>query len=264
MVYTPADVGAAPVFVPTRWRRKPVYHLFTGRLDELATASGRGRLIVTPNTDHLRLLSRSRAFRRAYARADVVLNDSRALDRAFIHGQAFCLTGADLAREMIDRAPAGGRLQVIGFTPAVQAALARRRPDLDVRYLNPSMGYINKRAERRALVGQVKAAEPQVVLVCTGAPQSEIFAAQLKRAGTSADILCCGSGLLFLAGAASRAPAWMQVSGLEWLWRAISEPRTRGRYLKDLIFILANLRALLGLSTRGVAEFRRFRLRARV
>ena len=126
--------------------RRP-FRLFDGTLDHLA-APGPGRLIVTPNLDHLRLLTRSNALRRAYRAADVVLNDSRFLDRAFYCGQAFCLTGADLAPEMLERLPAGAHVLVIGCIPAVETALAARWPALVFSFRNPTMGYIKKRAER--------------------------------------------------------------------------------------------------------------------
>lgn len=232
--------------------------LFRGSLDELATrpeGKGRGRLIVTPNLDHLRMLSCVRAFRRAYASADVVLNDSRALDRAFIRGRAFVLTGADLAPQMLDRLAPGAVVYTVGYTPGVEAAMRRAYPTLDLRFLNPSMGYIRRRAERRDIVRQVLAANPDCVFVTTGAPQSEIFAAQLKRAGCDADILCCGSGLLFLAGESSRAPAWVQKRGGEWLWRCIREPRTRKRYARDLAFLIRALPTFLRVRRRGAANF---------
>lgn len=43
-----------------------------------------------------------------------------------------------------------------------------------------------------------------------------------------------GASLDFLAGAARRAPAWMQHSGTEWLWRLANEPgRLWRRYATD-------------------------------
>ena len=244
-------------------RRDPAFVLFRGTMDELATrppGQGTGRLIVTPNVDHLRLLSRSRTLRRAYATADLVLNDSRALDRSFIGGTAFCLTGTDLTPQMLDRLAPGAVVCSIGCTPAVEAAMREAYPHLALNFINPSMGYIRKRAERRALVAQVRTIDPICVFVSTGAPQSEIFAAQLKRAGCDADILCCGSGLLFLAGSTPRAPLWMQRRGGEWLWRFLVEPRTRVRYIKDALFLMGNLRALRALRTAGVARFAHFQL----
>ena len=243
--------------------RRPRYELFSGTLEELArrpAGPDSGRLIVTPNVDHLRLLSRSRALRRAYGAADVVLNDSRALDRAFIRGRAFVLTGADLAPEILARLEPGSKVFTIGCTEAIEAAMRAAYPGLELRFLNPSMGYIHKRGERRAVARAVIEADPACVFVCTGAPQSEVMAAQLKRAGCGADILCCGSGLLFLAGETPRAPRWMQMRGGEWLFRFLAEPRTRKRYVRDALFLLGSVRSLLDLRRSGSARFGGFTL----
>ena len=266
---TPADAFVGPSVLSTPARRAPArphYVLFQGTLDELATrppGHGQGRLIVTPNVDHLRLLTRSRALRRAYATADLVLNDSRALDHAFVRRRAFVLTGTDLTPEMLKRLAAGAVVYSIGCTPEVEAAMRQAYPRLDLRFLNPSMGYIRKRAERRAIVRTVMAADPACVFVSTGAPQSEIMAAQLKRAGCDADILCCGSGLLFLSGSTPRAPVWLQMLGGEWFWRFVLEPRTRKRYLRDAAFLVQALPSFLTLRRTGAAEFAGFRLSCR-
>jgi exopolysaccharide biosynthesis WecB/TagA/CpsF family protein len=247
-------------------RTEALYTLFRGTMDELATrppGAGTGRLIVTPNLDHLRLLTRSRTFRRAYATADLVLNDSRAIDRAFVRGRAFVLTGTDLTPEMLKRLKPGATVFSIGCTAEVEAAMRQAYPCLDLRFLNPSMGYIRKRAERRQIVRTVLAANPACVFVSTGAPQSEIMAAQIKRAGCDADILCCGSGLLFLAGSTPRAPLWMQMRGGEWLWRFLVEPRTRKRYIRDAGFLLQALPSFLELRRSGAARFSGYGLACR-
>jgi N-acetylglucosaminyldiphosphoundecaprenol N-acetyl-beta-D-mannosaminyltransferase len=46
--------------------------------------------------------------------------------------------------------------------------------------------------------------------------------------------LCIGATIDFLAGERRRAPRWMRRTGLEWLFRALSEPRRLGRrYARD-------------------------------
>jgi len=109
-------------------------------------------LIVTPNLDHLRLLALSAALRRAYAEADVVLNDSRFLDRLALRGRSLCWPGSDLAPAMLTALAPGARVVMIGGGPAVQAYLVDAFSTLDIAFLEPSMGYIHRRAERRALV----------------------------------------------------------------------------------------------------------------
>lgn len=220
----------------------------------------RGLLIVTPNLDHLRLLNRSAALRRAYRRADVVLNDSRFLDRLCLNGRALTLPGSELAPMMLARAAAGAKALVIGCDEAVKADLTARYPHLEFAFVEPSMGFIRRRAERRALVKAALAGKPSMVFVCTGAPQSELLAAQMRRAGVKADILCCGSAFHFLAGTKARAPVWARRIGGEWAWRFALEPRTRQRYLADALFLAANVPTFLSLRLTGRAGFGRYEI----
>jgi len=220
----------------------------------------RGALIVTPNLDHLRLLSLSAALRRAYRSADVVLNDSRFMDRLCLGGRVLTLPGSELAPLMLERAGPGSRVLVVGCDEAVEADLRARYGALDFVFVEPSMGFIRRRAERRALVAAALDARPSLVFVCTGAPQSELLAAQMKRAGLKADILCCGSAFHFLAGTKARAPIWARRLGGEWAWRFALEPRTRKRYLADALFLLAKAPAFLSLRLTGRARLGRYEI----
>ena len=210
---------------------------------------GRPRLIVTPNLDHWRLLHRSAAFRSAYRAAAVVLNDSRFLRRALWDPATPTLPGADLALRMLDAAPAGSGVLVVGCPPGVEAWLRARRPDLRVQGVEPSHGYVFKRAERRALAEVARQMRPERIFVCTGAPQSEVVAAGLLRAlDHPCDLLCCGAALQFAAGLKPRAPGWAQALGLEWAWRLATEPHTRTRYVLDALFLLTHAARLRRLS----------------
>lgn len=218
-------------------------------------------MIVTPNLDHLRLLGLSRALRHAYSQADVIVNDSRFLDKLAIRGAVPCIPGSELAPDMLEALRPGSRVCMIGGTPEVQAFLAHAFPRLLFAFVTPSMGYIKRRSERRAMVAEVMVGAPDCVFVCTGAPQSELLAAQLKRAGCAATLLCCGSAFNFLAGIKPRAPRLFQLMGAEWLWRFIGEAHTRRRYIADALFVLANLRAVLRMRRTGQVQFPAFLLR---
>ncbi len=220
--------------------------------------AGRPRLIVTPNLDHWRLLHRSAAFRAAYRAAAVVLNDSRFLRRALWDARTPTLPGADLALRMLDAAPNGSGVLVVGCPPGVEAWLRARRPDLRVHGVEPSRGYVFKRAERRALATLARDLRPDHIFVCTGAPQSEVVAAGLVRAlDHPCDLLCCGAALQFAAGLKPRAPGWAQASGLEWAWRLLTEPHTRTRYLLDAVFLATHAGRLRRLAPpRGAAAGR--------
>jgi N-acetylglucosaminyldiphosphoundecaprenol N-acetyl-beta-D-mannosaminyltransferase len=219
-----------------------------------------GLLIVTPNLDHLRLLGLSAALRKAYRCADVTLNDSRFLDRLCLKGRALTLPGSELAPMMLAQAPRGAKALVIGCDAAIKADLSARYPHLTFAFIEPSMGFIRRRAERRALVQAALTEAPSMIFVCTGAPQSELLAAQIKRAGVKADMLCCGSAFHFLAGTKARAPVWARRMGGEWAWRFVLEPRTRQRYLADAVFLARNALAFLSLRLTGAARFGRYEI----
>lgn len=66
-----------------------------------------------------------------------------------------------------------------------------------------------------------------------GIPLEQRFVSRnLDRLSGVAVIKTCGGLFDFIAGKNSRAPQWMQDMGLEWLYRAMLEPKRLGkRYL---------------------------------
>jgi N-acetylglucosaminyldiphosphoundecaprenol N-acetyl-beta-D-mannosaminyltransferase len=81
------------------------------------------------------------------------------------------------------------------------------------------------REEWDALLGQVRAARPDLVWVGLGAPRQELFMHEHWRALAPAVLLGVGAAFDFMAGSLARAPEWMRRAGLEWLFRLASEPR---------------------------------------
>ena len=70
-----------------------------------------------------------------------------------------------------------------------------------------------------------------------------------QRANLDAPLLVgVGAAFDFLAGAKPQAPRWMQRSGLEWLFRLLSEPRRLWRrYAQYPRFVWLALGQILGL-----------------
>jgi exopolysaccharide biosynthesis WecB/TagA/CpsF family protein len=68
-----------------------------------------------------------------------------------------------------------------------------------------------------------------------GSPQSELICALIRQRGKARGVgLCVGASLEFLTGAKRRAPRWMQIAGLEWLYRLANEPaRLWRRYILE-------------------------------
>jgi N-acetylglucosaminyldiphosphoundecaprenol N-acetyl-beta-D-mannosaminyltransferase len=239
--------------------------LFSGSLDSLlqrTTKPSRGPLLlVTPNLDHLRLLGRIPAFRRAYASADLIVNDSKFLDRYFLRGNALCAPGSDIVPSFLQQLGPSFRVCVVGFTEAVKSAITKAFPHLAFSFVQPSMGYILRHQERLSLVERILKLNPDIVLVCTGAPQSEIFAAQLKRStDKNISILCCGSALQFLTGEKKRSSKRISNLGMEWAFRFFHEAHTRRRYVYDSLFLLTRLSSFVTFRMNGRASFGPYRL----
>jgi N-acetylglucosaminyldiphosphoundecaprenol N-acetyl-beta-D-mannosaminyltransferase len=88
--------------------------------------------------------------------------------------------------------------------------------------------------DHEQIVARVNAAGADVLLVAMGNPKQEHWLA-MHRGRLNVKVgIGIGGTLDFLAGAARRAPRWMQSSGLEWLHRTLQEPRRLARrYLHD-------------------------------
>ena len=72
---------------------------------------------------------------------------------------------------------------------------------------------------------------PTVIVLCLGFPLQE-ETALLLQGHIKSPIVCLGASLDFYAGLKQRAPKILRISGLEWFWRLLQEPkRLWRRYL---------------------------------
>jgi exopolysaccharide biosynthesis WecB/TagA/CpsF family protein len=110
------------------------------------------------------------------------------------------------------------------------------------------MGFIHDRAAVAAAVEFVAGHPGRFVFVAMGPPQSELFCAKVIADGRSSGVgLCIGSSLNVITGQSDPAPAWMEHSGLVWLYRLVREPKRLWRRY------LVNDMAGLALCARAVA-----------
>jgi exopolysaccharide biosynthesis WecB/TagA/CpsF family protein/anti-anti-sigma factor len=151
------------------------------------------------------------------------------------------VTGADLVPKLAALAAAKGmKIFMLGAMPEV-AQLARKRliaahPGLQiVGCVSPPVAPLVD-MDHDELLNSIRAAGPDILLVAFGNPKQEKWIHMHRRA--LADVSVCigvGATFDFIAGHTSRAPKWMQKSGLEWVYRLQQEPRRLGgRYMRDL------------------------------
>lgn len=196
-------------------------------------AAGRGFALATINLDHLVKLRREPAFRSIYARQDIVVADGNPivwLSRLARRPVAL-VPGSDLVLPLVAEAARADRpVAIIGTTDAAlaaaQAHVAGAVPG--VRFgpcISPPLGFDPEGPLARVMLAEVAALGPCLCLIALGAPKQERLAALGRTLAPRAGFASVGAGIDFLAGHQTRAPAWVRKLALEWLWRALSQPR---------------------------------------
>jgi N-acetylglucosaminyldiphosphoundecaprenol N-acetyl-beta-D-mannosaminyltransferase len=216
--------------------------------------AGRGGAVFTPNVDHVVLAAEDPRLSAAYARADLSLCDGQPLRwTAPLLGLALPekVSGADLLLPAMRlAAERGWGIYLLGGAPGVAVAAAERLGrEMGVRVVGtsePRVG-LEPLPDEGAVVAAIAATQPQLLLVCLGAPKGELFIDRNRARLADAVALSIGASLDFYVGRVRRAPRWMQAAGLEWLFRLGQEPRRLAhRYLvRDPRFLLIVLRTLL-------------------
>jgi N-acetylglucosaminyldiphosphoundecaprenol N-acetyl-beta-D-mannosaminyltransferase len=83
-------------------------------------------------------------------------------------------------------------------------------------------------------IATINEARPDFVWIGLGMPKQEKWMVEHLGKIDATALIGIGAAFDFHAGAKPRAPIWMQRSGLEWLFRLMTEPRRLGhRYLVD-------------------------------
>lgn len=195
--------------------------------------------VTTPNADHLARLARHPELAPIYQNAIMQLLNSRVVARtARLAGLAAprVAPGSDLTELLLTRhVPVGEQVTIIGLRPQWLLPLVARCGITPPAHYDPPLGFESNPASLRVAVDFVLANPSRFVFLAVGSPRQEILAAAIAATGRATGIgLCIGASLEFLAGAAKRAPVWMQRAGLEWLHRLQGNPRRLARrYLRD-------------------------------
>ncbi len=192
--------------------------------------SGEPSLLVYVNAHTLNLACKDPAYRRILASADLVLNDGAGVGMAARwKGAPFPenLNGSDFNPLLIEAAgERGWPVFFLGGRPGVaeeaSEILARRFPGLRVAGI--ADGYFDM-ARSQAIAAEIKASGAGLLMVALGNPLQEVWLdAWLKETGARLGV-GVGAFFDFTAGTLSRAPAWMNRAGIEWMYRLVREPR---------------------------------------
>lgn len=217
-----------------------------------------GGVVFTPNVDHLIKLQKDKDFYRIYNTADYRVCDSQLLILAakFL-GQPLRekISGSDLfpAFYWYYRHDKSVKIFLLGGPQGV-ADLARRNinnkvgRELVIDSYSPPFGFEKDEKECQKIVDLINQSGATVLAVGLGAPKQEKWIYQYKEQLDNINtFFAIGATIEFEAGHRQRAPKWMSMAGLEWLFRLLSEPkRLWRRYLvEDIPFFVLILRQKL-------------------
>ncbi|HEX4857072.1 MAG TPA: WecB/TagA/CpsF family glycosyltransferase, partial [Limnobacter sp.] len=208
---------------------------------------GKPRRVVTPNVNLTLLQKRNPEFRRVLNESSLCVVDGKPIywaSRLFKVDLPEVVTGSDLVPAVFaahELSPGSSELKVflLGAGEGVAARAARR---ITARYsrvqvcgvYSPPFGFEHDADECRNICELIRNTGADLLVVGLGAPKQELWTARHQQETGVPVAICAGATIDFLAGEKSRAPAWMTRSGLEWLFRMLSEPRRLAkRYVKD-------------------------------
>ena len=207
-------------------------------------------VVANHNMHSLYLWHHDSKMRDLHARADFTHGDGVALIALFR------LFGGPLTREhrttYVDFVPLlaeeavrqGWRIFYLGSKPGVAekggAILRDRYPGLQI---STHHGYFDAHgAENEAILSDIRAYAPDVLLVGMGMPRQEAWISENLNHIAARTIFCAGCLMDYIAGEVPTCPRWLAGIGFEWLYRLLSEPaRLWHRYLVEPWFILGQV-----------------------
>ncbi len=235
-------------------------HAEIGRL----VGGGGPALVLSANVHCLNLCYEDPALRDFLNRAEVVLCDGAGVMLAarILGGRIpERITYADWAWRLAAFAAARGfSLYFLGARPGVADEAARRLkqryPALRIAgvhhgYFDHGMGS----QENEAVVGEINAARPDILLVGLGMPLQEYWLMENRHRLEAGVALTGGAVFDYVSGRLRRGPRLLTANGFEWLARLLVEPRRLWRrYLVgNPLFLIRVTRQRLGL-TQGEAQ----------
>jgi N-acetylglucosaminyldiphosphoundecaprenol N-acetyl-beta-D-mannosaminyltransferase len=221
---------------------------------------GRLGLVLNVNAHCLNLCFEDSALRDSLNGADVVFCDGAGVMLAarILGGRIPArITYAAWIWRLADFAAAEGfSLYFLGARPGVAQEAARRlgKSYPDLRIVGVRHGYFDHSAgsaENEAILEEINAASPDILLVGLGMPLQERWLTQNRHRLDARVALSGGAVFDYVSRGVRRGPRILTERGFEWLARLLLEPRRLWRryLLGNPLFLLRVLRQLLWRTT---------------
>lgn len=227
--------------------------------EELLHSLSKG-ILITPNVDHLVKLQKDKEFYALYQKAEWVICDSRILylmSKLLKRSLPMAIPGSSFFTAFYEyhKDDSDCRIFLLGAAEGVAEKAMKCINDKVEREIvvgvhSPSYGFEEKSEECEELIRIVNRSGANIVLVGVGAPKQEKWIMKYRDRMPGVDIfMALGATIDFEAGVLKRAPKTWQKCGMEWLYRALKEPRrlVKRYFLDDMQFFYYFGKQLLGI-----------------
>lgn len=216
-------------------------------------------VLITPNLDHLVKLQHDKNFYEVYQQAEWVVCDSKILylmSKLLNEPLLEAIPGSSFftAYYMYHKDDPNCKIFLLGAAEGI-AEKARRNinkkvgREIVVGAHSPSYGFEKNEKECEELVKIVNESGANVLLVGVGAPKQEKWIMKYRDRMPNVDVfMALGATIDFEAGTLKRAPEIWQKCGMEWLYRALKEPKRlfKRYFVDDMQFFFYFGKQLLG------------------
>lgn len=202
-----------------------------------------GVMVATANAEMLMRATHDEELRRILNASALVVPDGAGTvwaARHLGHAMPERVAGYDLAQELLRCAPAEGRrVYFFGSAPGVAEKAKAKAEQLypGIEIVGVRNGFFSP-ADNAAIIAEIRAARPDLLLVALGVPKQEKWIAVHLAELDVPVAIGVGGTLDVMAGVMKRAPHWMQKAKLEWLFRGLMQPKRAGRLLALPKFVL--------------------------
>jgi N-acetylglucosaminyldiphosphoundecaprenol N-acetyl-beta-D-mannosaminyltransferase len=209
---------------------------------ELHDKKSNSKVVLPCSLYDLAMIDRGQKQAFFYQNVDYFVNDSMWLTfwfRLKHGGKIDRLYGPDLMKSFLNKSSQQPNLKHF-FLAADQRSmldlqdfLHKNYPDLSAHFTFLPRNISLK--QQQIFLKQVLTISSQVIWLGIGSPKQVELATWLKDNSKGRLIFCVGAAFDFLGGQKKQAPLWLQKTGLEWLFRLLSEPkRLWRRYLLEV------------------------------
>ena len=200
-------------------------------------------MIATANAEMIMRATQDEELRGILNRAAIVTADGAGTVWAARHlgyEMPERVAGYDLAQQLMkESVKQGQRIYFFGSAPGVAEKAKVKAEQLypGIQIVGTRDGYFTE-ADEPAIIEDIKAKHPHLLLVALGVPKQEKWLAKHQAELGVPVAIGVGGTLDVMAGVMKRAPLWMQKAKLEWLFRGMLQPKRAGRLLALPKFVL--------------------------